>query len=26
MLVLYMLGVGVAWVFNPARRREAKSA
>ena len=26
MLVLYMLGVGVAWVFNPARRKEAKSA
>jgi sec-independent protein translocase protein TatC len=26
MLVLYMLGVGVAWVFNPARRKAAKSA
>ncbi|QNI38036.1 twin-arginine translocase subunit TatC [Edaphobacter albus] len=26
MLVLYMVGVGVAWIFNPARRKEAKSA
>ena len=26
MLVLYMLGVGVAWIFNPARRKEVKSA
>jgi sec-independent protein translocase protein TatC len=26
MLVLYLVGVGVAWVFNPARRKEAKSA
>lgn len=26
MLVLYMVGVGVAWVFNPSRRKEAKSA
>jgi sec-independent protein translocase protein TatC len=26
MLVLYMVGVGVAWVFNPSRRKEAKPA
>jgi sec-independent protein translocase protein TatC len=26
MLVLYMVGVGVAWIFNPSRRKEAKSA
>jgi len=26
MLVLYLVGVGVAWIFNPARRKEAKSA
>jgi len=26
MLVLYLVGVGVAWVFNPQRRKEAKSA
>jgi sec-independent protein translocase protein TatC len=26
MLVLYMVGVGVAWIFNPARRKETKSA
>jgi sec-independent protein translocase protein TatC len=28
MLILYMLGVGVAWVFNPSRRKakEAKAA
>jgi sec-independent protein translocase protein TatC len=26
MLVLYLVGVGVAWLFNPARRKEAKSA
>ena len=26
MLALYIVGVGVAWVFNPSRRKEAKSA
>ena len=26
MLVLYLVGVGVAWIFNPSRRKEAKSA
>ncbi|HMG02001.1 MAG TPA: twin-arginine translocase subunit TatC [Edaphobacter sp.] len=26
MLVLYMVGVGVAWVFNPSRRKETKPA
>jgi sec-independent protein translocase protein TatC len=26
MLVLYMVGVAVAWFFNPSRRKESKSA
>jgi len=26
MLLLYMVGVGVAWFFNPSRRKEAKAA
>ena len=26
MLALYLVGVGVAWIFNPSRRKETKSA
>lgn len=26
MLVLYLVGVGVAWIFNPSRRKETKPA